>query len=167
MRPRRHRRRRNNVAAVKNVLNPTLLTCGGPFWLYRANMDLTSLTYTSLARSDLKTSDLEDIHQSSREINQREGVTGLLVFNGTHFLQIVEGPRKSVDALLERLRRDPRHSGLEVRDERRVRSRSFPDWSMEFVRVDGSFFTARDAIADRLPDTVPEEIQLRLFRMTE
>ena len=29
------------------------------------------------------------------------------------------------------------------------------------------YFEARETIADRLPTTVPEEIQLRLFRMTE
>jgi hypothetical protein len=98
-------------------------------------MDLTSLTYTSLARLDLQTSDLEDIQRSARELNALDGITGLLVFNGTHFLQIIEGAHDAIDDLLERLRRDPRHSGLEVRDERKVKERSFPDWSMELVRV--------------------------------
>jgi hypothetical protein len=135
--------------------------------MYRASMDLTSLTYTSLARLDLQASDLEDIHRSAREHNALEGVTGLLVFNGTHFLQIVEGSHKAIDDLVERLRRDPRHTGLEVRDERKIDKRSFPDWSMELVRVSASYFQARDTIADRLPDTVPEVIQLRLIRMTE
>lgn len=130
-------------------------------------MDLTSLTYTSLARLDLETQDLESIHRSARELNALDGITGLLVFNGTHFLQIVEGARDAIDELLDRLRRDPRHSGLEVRDERRIESRSFPDWNMELVRVNSGYFEARETIADRLPETVPEEIQLRLFRMTE
>ena len=130
-------------------------------------MDLTSLTYTSLARLDLQSSDLEEIHRSARELNALDGITGLLVFNGTHFLQIVEGSRDAIEDLLDRLRRDPRQSGLEVRDERKIQARSFPDWSMELVRVNAGYFDARDTIADRLPDTVPEEIQLRLFRMTE
>jgi hypothetical protein len=130
-------------------------------------MDLTSLTYTSLARLDLQSSDLENIHRSARELNALDGITGLLVFNGTHFLQIVEGSHDAIEDLLGRLRRDPRHTGLEVRDERKVRSRSFPVWSMELVRVNASYFKARDTIADRLPDTVPEAIRLRLFRMTE
>ena len=130
-------------------------------------MHLTSLTYTSLARLDLQTSDLEDIHRSARELNALDGITGLLVFNGTHFLQIIEGAPGAIDDLLERLRRDPRHSGLEVRDERKIKERSFPDWSMELVRVKAGYFESRETLADRLPDTVPEEIQLRLFRMTE
>jgi hypothetical protein len=130
-------------------------------------MDLTSLTYTSLARLDLQSSDLEDIHRTARELNALDGVTGLLVFNGTHFLQIIEGAHHAISDLVERLRRDPRHTGLEIRDERKIRSRSFPDWSMELVRVKASYFQARDTIVDRLPETVPEVIKLRLLRMTE
>ena len=130
-------------------------------------MDLTSLTYTSLARLDLRTSDLEAIHRAARDQNASAGITGLLVFNGTHFLQIVEGAHRAIDSLLEKLRRDPRHSGLEVRDERKIKARSFPDWSMELVRVKAGYFEARETISDRLPESVPEEIQLRLFRMTE
>ncbi|GAA3888519.1 hypothetical protein GCM10022276_04580 [Sphingomonas limnosediminicola] len=130
-------------------------------------MDLTSLTYTSLARAGLKRSDIEAIHRSARELNALDGLTGLLIFNGTHFLQIVEGTRSAIDALMVRLRQDPRHTGLEIRDERRIAERCFPGWAMELAHVEGGFFKAREAIAERLPDTVPEEIQLRLFRMTE
>jgi len=130
-------------------------------------MQLTSLTYTSLAALDLSSADLEDIHRSARELNALDNITGLLVFNGTHFLQIVEGGHDDLQALVERLRRDPRHSGLEIRDEHKISHRSFPDWSMELVRVNASYFEARDTIADRLPDSVPETIRLRLFRMTE
>ena len=130
-------------------------------------MKLTSVTYTSLARLDLQTSDLEDLHRSARESNALEGITGLLVFNGTHFLQIIEGSETAIEELVERLRKDPRHTGFEVRDQRKVDARSFPDWSMELVRVNASYFEARDTLEDRLPDTVPEAIQARLFRMTE
>ena len=130
-------------------------------------MKLTSVTYTSLARLDLQSPDLEDIHRTAREVNALEGITGLLVFNGTHFLQIIEGSETAIDELVEKLRADPRHTGFEIRDRRKVDARSFPDWSMELVRVNASYFQARDTLADRLPDTVPDAIQVRLFRMTE
>ncbi len=130
-------------------------------------MQLTSVTYTSLARLDLQASDLEDIHRTAREQNALDGVTGLLMFNGTHFLQIIEGSEEAIEDLVERLRKDPRHTGFEIRDRRKVDARSFPDWSMELVRVNASYFQARDTIADRLPDTVPEAIRARLLRMTE
>ena len=91
----------------------------------------------------------------------------MLVFNGTHFLQVVEGSEKAVENLLDRLREDNRHSGFEIRDKRKIEKRSFPDWQMELVQVNPSFFEARDKIADQLPETVPEAIRARLLRMTE
>lgn len=130
-------------------------------------MTLTSLTYTSLARLDLETSDLEEIHRQARELNALDGITGLLVFNGTHFLQIVEGSDTAIEDLVERLRRDPRHTGFEIRERRSVAARSFPGWAMELVRVKAGYFEARDTIAELIPDTVPEGIRARLFRMTE
>ena len=130
-------------------------------------MNLTSVTYTSLARLDLQASDLEDIHRTARDQNALDGITGLLVFNGTHFLQIIEGSESAIDELVTKLRRDPRHTGFEIRDQRKVDRRSFPDWAMELVRVEAGYFEARETIADRLPDSVPDAIQARLFRMTE
>jgi hypothetical protein len=130
-------------------------------------MALKSLTYTSLARLDLETSDLEAIHRTAREVNALEGITGLLIFNGTHFLQIVEGAPDAIDELVERLRRDPRHSGFEVRDERPVEVRSFPDWSMDLVRVSSSYFEAKDTLARRLPATTASDVRDRVIRMTE
>ena len=130
-------------------------------------MSFTTVTYTSLARLDLQDTDLEDIHRSARDHNALDGVTGLLVFNGTHFLQIIEGSEQAIEDLVERLRKDQRHTGFEIRDRRKVEARSFPDWSMEMVRVRASYFEARDTIADRIPEAVPEAIKARLFRMTE
>jgi len=130
-------------------------------------MKLTSVTYTSLARLDLQSSDLEDIHRTARDQNALDGITGILIFNGTHFLQIIEGSSEAIEDLIERLRKDPRHTGFEIRDRRKVEERSFPEWSMELVRVKASYFEARDTIADRIPHSVPEAIQARLFRMTE
>jgi hypothetical protein len=130
-------------------------------------MDLKSLTYTSLAKLDLTADDLGAIHRTARELNSLDGITGLLVFNGTHFLQIIEGAAPATDDLLARLRRDPRHFGLEVRDERAVEERSFPDWSMELVRVNADYFEARNVIRDRVPGTVAEDVRQRLFQMTE
>ena len=130
-------------------------------------MELKSLTYTSLARLDLDVRDLEDIHRTAREMNAIEGITGVLIFNGTHFLQIIEGADQAIDELVERLRRDPRHSAVEIRDQSMIECRSFPDWSMELVRVSASYFKARDQIADRLPEAVHRDVRDRVLRMTE
>ena len=130
-------------------------------------MDLISLTYTSLARLDLQESDIDAIQRSARELNALDGITGLLIFNGTHFLQIVEGSENAIDELVERLRSDARHSALEVRDRRTIGERQFPDWSMELVRVSTRYSAAKDTVAGHLPPALPEGVRERVMQMTE
>ena len=129
-------------------------------------MSLKTLTYTSLARLDLTSSDIEAILRSARYENALDGVTGLLVFNGTHFMQVVEGSPAAIDDLLVRLRRDPRHSGIEVRDEREISERFFPDWTMELVRVKSRLQDAQEELRTALPDTLPPLVGNKLIAMT-
>ena len=114
-------------------------------------MELKTIAYTSLARLDLTAQDLADIHASARRLNALDGITGLLVFNGKRFLQIIEGAESAIDDLVDRLRADPRHSAFEIRDERIVAERAFPDWSMELVRVSTRYREARNEIGAVLP----------------
>lgn len=130
-------------------------------------MQLKSLTYTSLARLDLTTDDLLAIHQTARHRNALNGITGLLIFNGTHFLQVVEGVEEAIDELVDRLRADHRHHHLDVKDERDIEARSFPDWSMELARVRSRYFEARDAIEKVLPAAVPGEIRTMILAKAE
>lgn len=130
-------------------------------------MTLRTITYTSLAAPDLTADDLELIHRTACALNTREAITGLLVFNGTHFLQIIEGAAEPIYALVNRLRRDARHSAMEIRDDAETEQRSFPDWSMELVRLSESFFEAKDRINDRLPGTIEDHVRNRVLRMTE
>jgi hypothetical protein len=64
------------------------------------------------------------------EANAAAGVTGLLAYNGTHFMQLLEGPAEAVEDTLNRIATDPRHTGLVVirRDARPARE--CPDWAM-------------------------------------
>jgi hypothetical protein len=130
-------------------------------------LQLTTVTYTSLARLDLTDGDLSDIHQTARHLNALDGVTGLLLFDGRRFMQIIEGAEEAIDALVERLRRDPRHSAFEIRDERAVAGRSFPDWSMELLRVSAGFRQARSEVGSILPDRTAPQVRDLALRMTE
>lgn len=129
-------------------------------------MELKSLTYTSLASLDFDSAQLLDLHRVARDLNALDGITGMLVFNGMRFLQIIEGSAKAIDDLLARLRRDPRHSGLEVRDERFVEERSFPGWSMELVHVESPYFSACATIENRIPSSVDPAVRDHILRMT-
>ena len=129
-------------------------------------MRLKTLTYTSRARLDLTDGDLADIHQTARHLNALDGITGLLLFDGSRFLQIVEGGEAAIDNLVERLRKDRRHSAFEVRDERVVEERSFADWAMELLRVSAGFKAARHEVESILPAGVSTPVRELILRMS-
>jgi hypothetical protein len=115
---------------------------------------------------DLSGEDVEAILRTARASNALDGITGLLVFNGTHFMQVVEGAPHAIDDLIDRLRRDRRHSGLEIRDEREIEQRFFPDWSMELVRVKSRYHDAQAELRTALPHNLPQLVGDRLLAMT-
>ncbi|HEX8467301.1 MAG TPA: BLUF domain-containing protein [Allosphingosinicella sp.] len=129
-------------------------------------MRLKTLTYTSRARLDLGDEDVAAIHDTARHLNALDGISGLLLFDGSRFLQIVEGTEDAIDNLVGRLRMDPRHSAFEVRDERYVEQRSFPDWSMELVRVSAGYKNAKSEVATALPEAVAEPVRELVARMS-
>lgn len=130
-------------------------------------MQLKCVTYTSLAALDLDEDQLRSIHGAARDLNGIDGISGLLLFNGTHFLQWIEGPPEAIDELIERIRRDPRHGGVEIRDERMADTRMFGDWTMKMVQVRSNFLHAQEDVVPQLPNDFPEHLRARVLGMIE
>ncbi len=95
--------------------------------------DLFNLLYVS----ELATGGAGDVAQicrQSRLNNQRDLVTGVLVFDGHAFCQFVEGPRGAVSGLLDRLKRDPRHVNMHVLEfGRGAGPRRFASWRLGYA----------------------------------
>lgn len=100
--------------------------------------DLFTLLYISTFAPRARLSDVADIARTSRRRNSQDGITGLLVFDGASFVQLVEGPDEAVAALRVRLAEDRRHFDMDVQvfdyvdDERR-----FPDWDLGYHFAEG------------------------------
>lgn len=88
------------------------------------------LAYTSVAQGRVTAQTLNDILLTARLRNWQDETTGLLLYKDHEFLQILEGEEAKVDDLLERLNKDPRHTGLSVFCRHSIRERIFADWSM-------------------------------------
>ena len=99
--------------------------------------DLYRLVYTS--RNLLQGSNKEiaeavaGILATSQHNNVRVGVTGALMFNQGAFAQVLEGPRRAVEATFERIQRDSRHGDVTVLQCGIIDAPCFPNWSMAFV----------------------------------
>ena len=77
-----------------------------------------------------------DIASKARHFNETNGITGLLVFDGMHFCQQLEGSQKQVLALLERILEDPRHTHLEVVHHGPLAQRRFRNFSLAYTTTD-------------------------------
>ncbi|MDP4006727.1 BLUF domain-containing protein [Methylobacterium sp. NEAU K] len=99
--------------------------------------DLYRLVYASknlLQGSEAEiTSAVRQILDASRRNNADVSVTGALMFNTGAFAQVLEGPRRGVEATFERIQRDPRHSDVTVLQCGPTECRGFANWSMAFV----------------------------------
>ena len=72
----------------------------------------------------------------SRAANLAAGITGILVFDGMRFCQHLEGSRKQVLALLERIRKDLRHTQVEVVYQGALSERRFRSFSLGYTTLD-------------------------------
>ena len=73
------------------------------------------------------------ILMQSRRNNPARGLVGALYYGDGHFFQVLEGEAGSIDALLDALRKDPRHHDLTVLSRRPIEQASFTGWSMKYV----------------------------------
>ncbi len=92
-------------------------------------MNLTRLVYYS-QRNPSERLDVAELLKTCQRNNARNNLTGMLHYNGDHFLQVLEGGRAEVSAIYHRIARDPRHSNIILIAASDVRERLFPSWSM-------------------------------------
>ncbi len=106
---------------------------------------MRSLVYASRALQPFGDDDLLQLLQAARTRNEALGVTGMLVYAAGSFLQLFEGEDDAVEVIWDRIRLDPRHTGLRVLQDGPARDRLFAEWSMGFQHPD----------QQRLEETLP------------
>lgn len=95
------------------------------------------IIYVSEAAENLSSGDLFTIIEQSSRNNPSADITGFLIYRAGHFLQLVEGPLISLEELLVKLQRDPRHRRLRVLSRTAIAERSFPRWRMKRIGESG------------------------------
>lgn len=73
---------------------------------------LTTIIYRSHICDDVSFKSLESMVAAANERNGQADVTGILLFNGTHFFQLIEGPEESVQRIYQHICADHRHYNL-------------------------------------------------------
>jgi hypothetical protein len=94
------------------------------------------LVYVSSAVAELSDEQLAEILEVARRNNAASGITGMLIYAGGNFLQVLEGRKAEVLETIARIERDPRHKGLIHLLKADTAERYFPEWSMGFKSID-------------------------------
>ncbi len=115
---------------------------------------------------------LSDILEVSRRNNERDGISGVLMYHDELFFQVLEGEDRVVEQCYERICSDPRHSGISETLNETVEVRSFTDWLMGYVGPDeigehtnGALLSLADLKAPEMPDADRRGYALQLARM--
>ncbi|HEV2567525.1 BLUF domain-containing protein [Sphingomonas sp.] len=108
---------------------------------------MIQLCYISTARPQVTWDSVDEILATSRRNNSAARVTGLLLFNGKRFLQLLEGAAPLVEATYARILKDPRHFAVVKLSERSIDEREFGGWDMAFERFAAE---KRDLVSDKV-----------------
>jgi hypothetical protein len=97
-----------------------------------AMSELQCLIYISTASSAMGPQDLALILEKSEELNQRDGVHGMLLMSDGNFMQCIEGERAGVEATYARILASPLHQRVIEMFRSPVARRRFSNWDWAF-----------------------------------
>ena len=97
---------------------------------------LYCLVYRSRATAAFSDNALAALLRTARLHNQQALLSGLLLYYGQQFLQVLEGPEPGLSTLYARIQADPRHRHVRTLAYGPVAVRSFPDWRMAFLAAE-------------------------------
>jgi hypothetical protein len=99
-------------------------------------MSINQLVYISQATRKMSSEALLEILKVAKENNQTMDVTGSLFYNGGWFLQVLEGPLETLNALYRKIEKDPRHKHSRILYNEPAKFRTFTRWSMNMTNLD-------------------------------
>ena len=99
-------------------------------------MSINQLVYISQATRKMSSTELNDILNTAKSNNQGIDVTGSLFYNGGWFLQVLEGPAATLNALYKKIEKDPRHKNSRILYNEPAKFRTFTRWSMNMTNLD-------------------------------
>jgi len=111
--------------------------------------------------------DLDGLAEISRRNNARQDITGILLFDGESFFQILEGDEEAIDSLFDRIRMDKRHDSVVKIMSDHSPARKFGETGMRVLDIrshnvmDEASLALRQALGTRLP---PSDRVIKLIR---
>ena len=93
---------------------------------------LKRVVYVS-EKTNVSDTTLKNIIASSKKNNPEQDVTGCLLSGSNSFLQLLEGPKQTVDTLYLKISADSRHKNILKLNDEVIGDRLFSFWSMKLA----------------------------------
>lgn len=94
-----------------------------------------AVIYVSKTKHAFTNAELRALADKANSSNSKLDVTGLLLYSGKYFLQILEGDYDTVNTLFTKIKSDSRHNEVIILMGNPATKRLFPEWSMGVVDV--------------------------------
>lgn len=98
---------------------------------------MLQLIYTSEAKNNFSPSELQNLLLTVRRNNDRDAITGMLLYEDGTFLQVLEGENEVIESTYQRIAADKRHHKIMLIARFEIDHRSFHDWEMGFFDASG------------------------------
>jgi len=95
--------------------------------------DLIHVIYVSSAAPDISEHDTVKFLNEARKANRKNDVSGMMLYIGGCFLQLLEGEAVKVDIVRGTIFQDKREMRMVLREP--IAEREFPEWTMGFEAV--------------------------------
>ena len=116
---------------------------------------------------DYSNQNLKNIIHSSQKNNPAKDVTGCLISGTDTYLQMLEGPGKSVDELYSKIKADSRHENIEMLVDESVESRLFKFWSMRLDPFNNLMWADQELDNGNFSELTPQQAINIFTRISE
>jgi DNA-binding CsgD family transcriptional regulator len=99
---------------------------------------LSYLIYVSTAVKPMSLAELEQLGAAAARNNLKLDVTGILLYDSKRFLQVLEGDRSVLDVLYNKIKKDIRHTNVQLLIVDKIALRNFPHWGMKVKDISSS-----------------------------
>ena len=102
-----------------------------------------AISYVSTASQNLQKQDIDEILRNAEDYNNKEGITGLLLYSEGNFFQIIEGNKNKVRILYDNIQKDDRHKDIIRLFEKPIENESFDGYKSDFISENARYDMSR------------------------
>jgi len=117
---------------------------------------LKHIVYVSFSSKALNNAELKALLKVIRQKNKANGISGLLLYNNSTFIQVIEGLEDTLHQVFEKIKKDTRHTNVVILLEEAIQSRTFPGWYMGFQQIRGHQTKKIKGFSDFMNDSSSE-----------